>query len=655
MFTTLYFREWKEKALIFFFELGILAVLFAAQFILREKKDIREWLIYAVLLLFYPFAALVLGAAGFEAEYRQGAWAYLFSRPVGKATVWLAKFAALLSMLVALWLVFVVLWIAVPGLRELVGGTRVLLGFRVASEFPWWSILASAFLLVVAFSLSLLHERQFNILFLALLVGFFVPAAAWAVMNAWPGGFMAWLEPERILPTFLVCQVLVALAFGAASILALVRSDFSQPRKLTLGFLRWFAAFLVLALAGTAVSPGLMPVKGDRYLYLFTSTAGEPYYVTERGVFRYSATKHRIQWMAKGKGIDYWAATASDGRIAYLDFDIRSKNDIVRELWVVNADGSGRKKVFGRGTRETELTQMYEIRDLLISPEGARVAILSRSANDQPRGKRLPPLWIATTDGTRLESLPDDPALFESPAGRFYFHLVAWARDGNAILVAKVRYGQAGRQADCSLWIFDLGSGTAKLVLDNAVPASWGAPVLDQGGRLTIKCLKSPEAPWRLALLDLKTLAITEVVKGGPEDRGLVISQISGDPAGSRIAYICRQKQAGGPDAYILVVYSLAQQKVLAERRMTTSESAAQVYCPSWTADNGKIVVLDREADGLKIFGPDLKEIEQIAFPLRLSTPVSLWVAGNHALVEDNNSNSLWRCDLVKKTWKRLY
>ena len=62
MFTALYLKEWKEKALIFFFELGILALLILAQFVLREKKDIREWLIYAVLMLFFPFAALILGA-----------------------------------------------------------------------------------------------------------------------------------------------------------------------------------------------------------------------------------------------------------------------------------------------------------------------------------------------------------------------------------------------------------------------------------------------------------------------------------------------------------------------------------------------------------------------------------------------------------------
>ncbi len=88
MFTTLYFKEWREKALIFFFELGILALLLGAQFFV-QNKDLREWLVYAVLLLFFPVAALILGAAGFEAEYRQGAWAYLLPGPsAGRRSGW---------------------------------------------------------------------------------------------------------------------------------------------------------------------------------------------------------------------------------------------------------------------------------------------------------------------------------------------------------------------------------------------------------------------------------------------------------------------------------------------------------------------------------------------------------------------------------------
>ena len=289
---------------------------------------------------------------------------------------------------------------------------------------------------------------------------------------------------------------------------------------------------------------------------------------------------------------------------------------------------------------------------LLISPDGAKIAILSRSVYSKPWGKRMPPLRIAYTDGTRLESLPDDPALFETSANRrFYFHLAAWASDGNGVLIGKISYS---RPRAISLWLYDLGSRTARMVLDNAAVDSWRV-LSPREDLLAIKYQKSPETPWRLALLDLKTMATTDISGSTAEEQGQFTSQLSWDPEGNRVAYLCRRKQAGGPDAYFLVVYSLAQQRTLVERVMTKTEGAALLYSPSWTADGGKIVVLDREANGLRILGPDLKEVEQIAFPQRLDTPIDLQVVGDHALVGDNNTNSLWRCDLKKKSWKRLY
>ncbi|MGZ4886320.1 MAG: hypothetical protein ACXVJK_01255, partial [Candidatus Aminicenantales bacterium] len=631
MFTALYLKEWKEKALIFVFELGILVLLVGAQFILREKKDIQEWLIYAVLILFYPFAALILGAAGFEAEYRQGAWAYLFSRPVRKSTVWLAKFAALLSMLAALWLVFVVLWIAVPGIRELAGGARVLLRFSVESEFPWWSILQSGFLLTVAFSLSFLHERQFNILFVSLGVGFFLPAALWAVMNSWPGGFMAWLSPERVLPTFLICQVLIALAFAAASILTLARSDFSQPRKLTLGFVRWFAPLLLLALAGTAAWAILTPVPGERYLYHFALSQGDAYYKTHHGVFKYSAATDRVQWLAKGKALGFgWAMDSSGGKIAYTAYDIKSKKDIEEELWVVNADGSGRKRIFGRGVRENGWPQDASIMNLLISPDGTKIAILSSSYRDKPKARRSSPLWLADTDGTRLESLPDDSVLFGDGRVSCWVRLVAWVQAGKSLLLEK--RSSPGPSA-FNLWLYDVGGRTARMLLDDAMTASWLSPISPDGELLAIKYQQGPKGPRKLAVLDFRTLATTDITESIAEAPGQVSSQVSWDPKGARIAYVSRRKQTDGPDVYSLVVNSLAEHKTLAEKVMTKSEAAAQLYSPSWTADGAGLIILDREANGLRILGPDLKEIGRIAFPLRMGTATGLNVVGDQALV----------------------
>ena len=232
MFTALYFKEWREKALVFVFALGLLVLLLGAQFFV-QNKDLREWLVYAVLLLYFPLAALLLGAAGFEAEYRQGAWAYLFSRPVSRIAIWLAKFGAVMSMFTVLWLVFIGAWAAFPAIRSLAAGPREILEYIVADGFPWWSLGLSLFLIIVAFSLSILHERQLQLMFLSLVLGLFLVAAAWMSTISKAAGFMAWLDPGRALRTLLIGLVLMAFAFIGASLSTLVRSDFSQPRHRT--------------------------------------------------------------------------------------------------------------------------------------------------------------------------------------------------------------------------------------------------------------------------------------------------------------------------------------------------------------------------------------------------------------------------------------
>jgi hypothetical protein len=647
MFKALYLKEWKEKSLLFFFELGILALLVLGQSVFRERKDVREWLAYAVLIVFFPFAALILGTGGFETEFRSGAWAYLFSRPVRRTTIWLAKFSAHLSMLAALWLAFAATWFTILGISDLAGGTQVLLGFPINAGFPWWSVWQSVFFLTVSFSLSLLHERAFSVLFVALAAGVGVTAAVWAVLNSRAGGYLAWILPERAMPTFLVGQMLLALAFAAASILTLVRSDFSQPRKQILGFVRWAAPLAVLTLAVTAAWALLSPPPGSRYVYQVASFGSEGYFETNRGIFEYSAAKDRIRWLMKAGHINYYVASVTGGKIAYTAYDIKTRRDVTERLWVENSDGTERKCIIGGAGGKNEWPKDESIMDLLISPDGTKVAILSNSAYGK-RPRQSPPLWIARTDGTLLENLPDDASLFGVPHDSYFIHLMAWAREGNALIL--LRRGSVQPRI-FNLWLYDLASRTSRLLFENAVPASWIWSVSPAGGLMAIRFQTSPEKPWRLALLDLKTLETRDITEG--VDR--VLSGACWNNQGDRLAFVTRRAQSGGPDAYILAIYSLSDQKVVAEKQMTTAESAAQIYSPSWTADGTKLVILDREANGLKILGPDLHEESRVPFPEWMNAPGGLQVVGHQAIVGDGKSDTLWRFDLERKSWKRIY
>jgi ABC-type transport system involved in multi-copper enzyme maturation permease subunit len=656
MFCALYCKEWKEKRPLVLFELAILVLLLLSHFAISGKRDLQESLMYAVLLLFFPFSALVLGTTGFESEFRQGAWAYLFSRPVRKSAIWLAKYAALMSMLAALWLTFLVAWLVFPELKGLAGGPRVLIGFSIQTAFPFWSCWQTVFLLTVAFSMSVLHEKQLNLLFLSLVLGLGLTAAVWALLNLGVSGHMAREAPSKALSTFVIAQVLIAMAIAAASILTLLRSDYSQPRRQSLDFARWAAPFLVMALVGAAGWTALTPLPGERFLSFLASDRGEPYFVTERGIFKYAVPTNRVEWVVKAKSINAFTAAVASGKIAYTGLITRSRQEDAEELWVANSAGSGRKLVIGRGPRAAEWPQKVPMADLMISPDGQKIAILAASAyGKQPR--QSPPLWIVSADGTQLDHVPWDLALalFGNPAERYAFHLVAWAPDGNGVLILRRNFA---KQTAYSLWLYDLAGRAARLVLDNALAASWGSSVSPGGDCLAIKYQKNPEKPWTLALLDLKTLGTTDILDTTLDTTGepvRVLHQISWSPKGDRLAYVVRKPQAGGPDVYLLAVYSLAEKKTIAERAMTKSESSALLLSPAWTADGAKLLILDREANGLKVLGPDLREEDRVAFPAWMKVPVELCVAGDQALVKDDAINALWRLNLGDKTWKRVY
>jgi Tol biopolymer transport system component len=653
MFTVLFVKEWREKALAFFFELGILALLLGAQFLVREKRDIQEWLIYAVLLLFFPFAGLILGTAGFEAEYRQGAWTYLFSRPMGRISIWLTKFAALLSMFAALWLVFIAAWAVFPWTRELVAGPRLFLNYAAESGFPLWSVGLSAFFLVVSFSLSPLHGRQFNVLFVAVALGLLFPAAARLVLVSRAGGFLAWLDPSRALAAFVLSLVLIALAFAAASILTLVRSDFSQPRRQAASFVRWFTPLLVVAVAVTAVWVRFAPAPGDRYLFPIGSLPGAPCYVTERGVFKYSAPKDRIVWLTRTREANFFTPLIAGGKIVYTAFRIKSRADVFEELWVADADGRGRKCLLGQGPGGNVWPQEVPIADLSVSPDGRRIAILAASPPDRrpPRPRRL--LWIINADGSGFEELPDSAGLFGDSSERAYFHVAAWAKQGGALVLWKRGFQ---RPPTSSLWLYDLENRTARLIHDNTTLPSYRSSLSPGGDRLAIKYWKDSEGPWTLGILDLESLALTDLGDGEAVETDY-LTQVAWSPKGDRLAYLVREARPEGSGAYVLRVFSLDDGRVVAEKEMTQAEGTANLLRPVWAADGSALVVFDRDAGSIRILSQELRDVDRITPPRAIRPYATIEAVDHRILVEDdlNDPNILWRVDLKTKRWKRLY
>ena len=237
--------------------------------------------------------------------------------------------------------------------------------------------------------------------------------------------------------------------------------------------------------------------------------------------------------------------------------------------------------------------------------------------------------------------------------------MVAWAKGGEAILFHQPGHyykGANGRPEiiGSSFWLYDLTARTVRVVLENGSPASWNTSFSALGDLLAVKYRTALGAPWKLAVLSLKTLTLTDINGAG---RGAELVWIDGswDNKADRFAGIARKGPAGGPFVYVLTVYSVAAGEFVAEREMTRVESTAQQFSATWMADGSRLIILDREENALRILGPDLRDLDRIALPAFWRPPFGVMLVGDKALVEGENPDSLWRCDLATKRWKRIY
>jgi len=219
-------KEWRERSGVILFALAAL-VLFALAFTVYSRdKYALDVLAGTLILIFLPVFSLLLGASGFSSEFRDGAWAYLFSRPAKKWRLGLAKYLSLLAILLVVLFLFALLAKVHPALKPVPSAFN----FPLLDERMPFGVLAFVFpllLFTTAFSLSVLSEHPLIVAFLTLLVWTVLP------ITATLAGFRSSpiLEWGMYSSTFWLMFPLVPLSLFLAFLVTLNRSDFSQPRR----------------------------------------------------------------------------------------------------------------------------------------------------------------------------------------------------------------------------------------------------------------------------------------------------------------------------------------------------------------------------------------------------------------------------------------
>jgi hypothetical protein len=95
--------------------------------------------------------------------------------------------------------------------------------------------------------------------------------------------------------------------------------------------------------------------------------------------------------------------------------------------------------------------------------------------------------------------------------------------------------------------------------------------------------------------------------------------------------------------------------KAVAERTIADLDGTIYQYWTAWMPDGRSVLTLDSKDRCLRILGPDLRETGRIDLPVRIQEPSDLVVVGDTVLLRDGVIHSLWRLDLGKTRWKRLY
>jgi hypothetical protein len=320
-------------------------------------------------------------------------------------------------------------------------------------------------------------------------------------------------------------------------------------------------------------------------------------------------------------------------------------------LWIMNADGSEKKQLLGAGLAPEDPRSLLSPYSSLLSSDAKRIVFFDEDILSKSPGTPSP-LWSLNTDGTGLRNHPVDPAMVGNSKD-YMLQLAAWTGSMDAVLIHQMarRSGIPSR-----LWLTNLNDGTSKVLLEFA-PVGWHV-FLSPGSdclAIPLRILDGGKSRLGVALVDLKTLEIRTIEVDGNRS----IERLTWSPNGNKLAFLAREETSRGTGAYVLMVVSVPDRRLLASKEMTADEKIGMFYSLGWLKDGVRLILGDPRGDGcLKILGSDLVEEKRIAFPASVKKPFELFgltVAGDKALVVDGTTNRLWRLDLRTDSWKRIF
>jgi hypothetical protein len=625
MFVKIFLKEWRENILIFTLALLMMAVMIVLNLSGRQEMTLHFSGMF--LLLFLPFAALLIGSGGFYSEYKDNAWIYLFSRPIRKELIWVVKYASQLSILIVVFIIFFYVRRFLPGLE------KIFQDIDYSNEYSeLFSVSAYTLMPLMAFtlsfSLSSLYEKQFVIFFGAILIGaglMFVSRQYTYFL--WERGF--YLKDEGIFSLFFM------LSFVFASILTFVKSDFSQIKKKIFRFLTYLLILIVISILISTVwatRGEIIFPRRDLSVWNTQKYLGSLYLQDFRqGILRFDPEAEKIERLNKDSRGSNEPFSLREGRIAYLE--IHSRMQWEYDLWIMNDDGSDARPLV---ETSAEGSPFYKKRigSFILSSDAEKVAFTTTFRYSEGKGKKdtwIHTLWWMKTDGTGRKSLNLDV-----PKGK-EAQVIVWPRAEES-LVLMIGERIISREKAQIIKV-DLENGTSQLLADNVIAPYVWHPSPDQN-YLTLKIRNYEENKDTLVLLNLKTLDTTELFSA----EFLKMWAGKWSPDGSRIAF--------SRDRELWIFYVEEDRLEKISQRNYEYEIGFD-----WTSD-GKKFILIAPIDGenhLVVMDENFEEIKKIKIPVRFESALLVWGLENQALLKGTGKGALWRVDLDTEDWKKVH
>ncbi len=650
MFKTLLIKEWKEKAVIGVFGLGLMAAFLTAFLVFGGDRDLRELIPGGFLLIFFPFVGLMLGAGAFESEFRNGAWAYLLSRPVRKETIWLAKLVALLSIMAGLWLVFLGLLAVVPGLAEVIAGFRLPATIGESGLLFLPLILLTSFLFFsVAFSLSIVADRQFSVVFGSFFIGFALQGLlSYLALLAGSRGYFYYLISNGRLPwtdSYKLALVLTSLAFFAASLLTFRKVDFSQPGKKAVSLAKYSLVFLVLSWLLAAAWPAVRPSPKEEINSGIDVMGGEAFFSTTRGLYRYDSAGDELEKIA-GWRSSYPIYVVGGGKILY---DSRQGIGARPALRVMNADGTGKTLLSGDDQDNPPFNWPYQ--GFILSPDGKTAVIIAPDLEGKTFTSYKRALWSVRTDGTGSKKLfPLEAALAGTGKVYSWLRIDSWLSSPDRLLLSS-----HPQEAQASLWTYNLATGAQARLFEGP---RLGRCSVSPGSDVAL-IVHEPEVrgPIELSLLNLASgeVAPLMTVDNAAGSIWFSIMEIVWNRKGDRAAFLIQKS----PGIFTPAVYLLAERRVIMPEDVMLE--GAQNLWPSlvWIGDE-RLVVASSKEHSMKILDHGLAVERTIPVPDFIAGAFALCAVGDAVLLQNFGDSpawrpaSNWRLDLKTEKWKRI-